>query len=295
VQSLNDIAAALSGVPNLQATVDSQTQTLRIFAANGFGFSFAGQLPTTPDTSGFTGTATPSLGGAYTGASNDTFTFRVGGAGGIVGVTPGLTLSVENAAGNVIATLNIGEGYSPGSAVVVANGVTVQLAPGSVNAGDSFSAHVVSQPDTTGILGALGINRMFDGSQAADIRVNAELIARPELLAASRSGQPGDASNLRAMAALRDQKFLANGTQTLREAYAALVSDVGLRVQDLSERQEHQELLGQRLEAERQSVSGVDPNEELVRMVQYQRSFQMAARFINTVSETLDELVRLVR
>ena len=40
--------------------------------------------------------------------------------------------------------------------------------------------------------------------------------------------------------------------------------------------------LGQQLNNQLQSVSGVDPNEELMRLVQYQRSYQMSAQFITT-------------
>jgi flagellar hook-associated protein FlgK len=52
--------------------------------------------------------------------------------------------------------------------------------------------------------------------------------------------------------------------------------------------------VGQRLLAERQSVSGVDPNEELVRLLQFQRAFQMSSRYLVVVNDTLDELLRLV-
>ncbi|MGH7225473.1 MAG: flagellar hook-associated protein FlgK, partial [Gemmataceae bacterium] len=96
-QSLNDVAAALSAVSNIQATTNSQTGTLQIQAAPGYAFDFAGQLPATPNTTSstgtptYTGTATPQIGGQYTGASNDTYTFQVVG-GGTVGTTAGLAL-----------------------------------------------------------------------------------------------------------------------------------------------------------------------------------------------------------
>jgi flagellar hook-associated protein 1 FlgK len=49
------------------------------------------------------------------------------------------------------------------------------------------------------------------------------------------------------------------------------------------------------LEARRQSVSGVNIDEELLLMEQFQRSFEVAARFTQTltaVNETLMELAR---
>ena len=52
--------------------------------------------------------------------------------------------------------------------------------------------------------------------------------------------------------------------------------------------------LAVQLEAERASISGVDPNEELVEMVKFQRQFEIAARFLTTINQTLDDLLAVV-
>src|SRR6185437_814334 len=181
-QSLNDVASALSTVPNIQAITDPQTGTLQVLAKPGFAFDFAGQPPTAPDTSGFTGTAAPQIGGQYTGTGNDKYTFQVVGSG-TVGVTANLTLQVKDAGGNPVTTLNIGQGYSPGTALTVANGVTVKLASGTANNGDTFSTPVVAQPDTAGILTALGLGTFFTGSTPPDLAVQPALVNNPSLLA----------------------------------------------------------------------------------------------------------------
>ena len=293
-QSLQDVATAISGVPRLQGVVDPQTGTLKIVSQPGYTFDFAGRVATAPTTTALTGTSTPGLGGSYTGTANDTLTYRVVGSG-TVGVTPGLQLEVRNGAGGLVQTLNIGAGYEPGSELQAGLGLTVKMAAGTVNAGDNFTARVVAQPDTANVLSALGLNTLFTGDNAASLGVRPELLASPELLAASRSGQPGDAANLRQMTALRDGKFLANGTQSFREFTTALVGDVGVRTQDVSQRLRAQEILGERLNAEWQATSGVDPNEELMNLLQFQRSFEMGAKYIGVVNETLAELLQLVR
>ncbi|HYV38343.1 MAG TPA: flagellar hook-associated protein FlgK, partial [Gemmataceae bacterium] len=104
-QSLQDIATALSSVPNLQGLVDTQTQTLRITAKPGFSFDFAGQLPTVPDTATITGTSTAQLAGVYRGAGNDRYSFTVVG-NGTVGVTAGLSLEVRDSAGSLLGAFN---------------------------------------------------------------------------------------------------------------------------------------------------------------------------------------------
>lgn len=292
-QSLQDVAAALSAVPNLQAVVDGQTNTLRILAAPGYAVDFAGRLASSADNVAISGTATVQVGGVYTGTGNDTYTYEVVGSG-TVGVTPNLALEVRNGAGALLDRLNIGQGYEPGGALVV-NGVAVRLASGTVANGDSFEVRVVDRPDTAGILTALGLNTFFTGDGATDIAVREDLVSRPELLAGGRSGQVGDGSNLRRFAALRDERLLGNGTQTLRQFYAGLVADLGSRVQDLDLRETAQRALADRILAERQAVSGVDPNEELMRLLQFQRAFEMAAKYLAVVNETLDELANIIR
>lgn len=292
-QSLADVAAAISGVGNVQAVVDPQTRTLKIFAATGYAFDFAGRLDATPATSAITGTTVPTIGGVYRGANNDVFTYRVVGSG-TIGVTPDIALEVKNSSGTVVASLNVGLGYEPGSALQVADGVSVRLAAGTANDGDTFTSQVVADADTAGILPALGLNSFFSGHDAGDIRVRSDLVTNPGRLAASSSGEPGDGANLVRMAAVRDLPVLGDSTQTLSQAYVAMVGDVAQQVQALDQRQTNQNAFMQSLQAQQQSVSGVDPNEELVKMLEFQRTFQLASRYISTVNDTLADLFRII-
>lgn len=293
-QSLNDVAAALSAVPNVQAITDPQTGTLQVLAKPGYAFDFAGRLPTAPDTSSYTGTATPQVGGQYTGSSNNAYTFHVVGSG-TVGVTPNLALQVKDSGGNPVATLNIGQGYAPGTPLTVANGVTVQLAAGTANNGDAFSTPVVAQPDTAGILTALGLGTFFTGSTANDIAVQPALLNNPNLLAASRTGATGDNSNLTRLAALQAQPVLAGGTQTFTQAFDNIVGGIATQVQQQTDQQTSQKALGQQLQTQQQNISGVDPNEELVNMMNFQRSFQIASEYIGSVNTTLQSLFQIIQ
>jgi flagellar hook-associated protein 1 FlgK len=47
------------------------------------------------------------------------------------------------------------------------------------------------------------------------------------------------------------------------------------------------------LQGEQLAISGVSIDEEAIRMITYQRVFQMSARFIGAVSELLETLVDL--
>jgi flagellar hook-associated protein FlgK len=291
--SLQTIATALSAVPHLQAVTNAQTGTLQILSATGYSFDFAGRPPTTLSSTGITGTTRPTAGGAYRGTANGAYTFQVSGTG-TVGVTPGLKLQVTDSSGGSVTSLDIGQGYSPGAALTVADGVTIALASGTANAGDSFSLPTIAQPDAGGLLTALGLGSFFQGSTAADLAVQPGLAADPKLLAGSRTGAAGDATNFQRLIGLRDQPVLAGGTETFAQSYASLVGDVGTEVNDLGTLQTGQNSLGQQLAVQQQSVSGVDTNEELVNLLASQRAFQSASKYISVVNDTLASLLGIL-
>src|SRR5262249_25136975 len=101
-------------------------------------------------------------------------------------------------------------------------------------------------------------------------------------------------TNLQRMAALQDAPLLTGGTQTLGQYYTGLVAAVGSSVQDLSGRKEAFDQLAQSLSAQQQSVSGVDPNEELTHLLQFQRAFELAARYVSVINDTLNSLTQMV-
>lgn len=149
-----------------------------------------------------------------------------------------------------------------------------------------------NEADTSGVLSALGLNTFFTGSDAATLKVSGDLLANADRLATSRSGQPGDSTNLQRLVALRDAPLMPNQT-TLSNDFIQTLADIGSDVQGLTENRETNQLLFDRLEEQRQSLSGVDPNEELVNLLKYQRMFQIASKFINVLNDTYDELLSI--
>ncbi|MCS7167834.1 MAG: flagellar hook-associated protein FlgK [Gemmatales bacterium] len=290
-QTLAQLAVAFSSVPHIQAIADPQTRTLQFLAEPGYVFDFAGRLPT--QLSGtITGTARPRVSGSYTGSQNDVYTIQAVNSG-TVGVTPHLTLEIRNSAGQLLGTVSVGQGYAPGSAVSLVDGLILEMSPGTLQAGDAFQVPVIAQPDTSGLLTALGLNTLFAGSDAGTMRVHPEVAASPERLALSRSGATADTERLQQMLALREQPVFDSGL-TLGGYYDRLIADLATQLQAMRQNREHLQVVGQQLQVHQQAISGVDANEEVVRLLQYQRAFQLAARYIVIVHETFEELLRLV-
>ena len=294
VDSLEDVAARLDALNGVTASVEPQTRTLVVAGESGKLIDFTGRPDNTPDLSGVSGTARPEFSGLWTGADNDELTVTVSGAGDI-GSTAGLQAVVNNAAGEIVAVLDIGAGYEAGTPLAVTDGISLSFGPGSVTATDTFSTLVTSDSDTTGLLSALGINSLFTGTDPASYALRRDIVDNPELLATSVTGEPGDARNIAALAALRDAARPALQDRTFVERLADLTADAGLDVQSARSQQEQLVAFGERLQQDRDAVSGVDPNEELLRMLEVERAFQAAARFVTVIDETIAELLNIAR
>lgn len=151
----------------------------------------------------------------------------------------------------------------------------------------------VANPDTAGILPALGVNGLFAGSGAAGIAVRPEVLANPGLLSASATGQPGEARNLEKMAAVRDQ--IAFGNRTLAGEFTDLATAVGQDVSSLDDQKTATAGLLNNLTGQELAVTGVDTNEELVRLLDFQRMIQSASKYLSVVNTSLDSVINIIR
>ena len=293
-ESLTDIAGKLTALNGVVATIDSVRKTLMISAEGSYSIDFAGRPDNVPVLTSMTGTSRPEFSGNFSGSSPDNWSVTFSGPG-TVGETAGLTATIKNSSGQVIAIQDIGEGYEAGTPVEVRNGVSLQFGSGTVAATDTFSLTLTNNPDETGILSALGINALFGGSEPGLFKVREELQRNPERLATSTTGQPGDAVNLAAMAKLRDLRLDDLAGRTFTEEIADITAEAGLIVQAADSRSTQLENYQARLQADRDALSGVDINQEMLEMMQSQRAYQAAARFLSTADQMLEDLFTIAR
>jgi flagellar hook-associated protein 1 FlgK len=71
----------------------------------------------------------------------------------------------------------------------------------------------------------------------------------------------------------------------------SLVGDVGTTVQKWNAQNTTQQNLVTALQAQRDSVSGVNLDEEAANMMTLQRGYQASARFISVINQLTDQLV----
>lgn len=294
VDSLSDVAGYINSIPNISATVDPHSNQLQINAASGYHFDFTGSIANIPTFGTWTGTSEPTIGGVYTGDDTTEFTARVVGSG-TVGVSEDLTLEITDSDGTVVRTVNIGHGYEAAQPIEVVDGIELTVPPGTVADGDTFSVTAVANSDETGVLSALGLNSFFAGDDANSIAVAQRIIDDPGLFSSSLEGDSASTERIDQFGALKRATLLGDARQTFSDYINDLTAEIGVRVQTSQRLSINLETVRNQYQRERDSVSGVDVNEEFVRLTQYQRSYEAAVRVIQTAESVFDELFAILR
>ncbi|HZN32835.1 MAG TPA: flagellar hook-associated protein FlgK [Pirellulaceae bacterium] len=147
--------------------------------------------------------------------------------------------------------------------------------------------------DTSGALAALGINTFFSGSGASTIGISQVLRSDPKKLAMSSGGVAADTKNGLVLANLITEPLASRNGESLATLYDRLTNDVAQNAQTTRGATDGFRVFQQALEAQHQAISGVNLDEEAVRMIALQRVFQASARVIKTVDEMLEILVNL--
>lgn len=149
------------------------------------------------------------------------------------------------------------------------------------------SGYGLGNPPSTGI-------NFFTGTGTSDIDIDTNILNNLNNIAASSDGAPGDNAIALAIAGVEDEKILNGGTTTLKQFYASLVSGLGSQINNVENNIRMGDLINSQLENQRQSVSGVSIDEEMTNMIKYQRSFDAAAKVVNSVNELYQTILNMV-
>jgi flagellar hook-associated protein 1 FlgK len=131
------------------------------------------------------------------------------------------------------------------------------------------------------------------GDAAKNMTVNPVIVGDVTKIAASEDISGDDNVNALAIAVLRDGNTMNNNTTSFSSYYSGLVGEVGVDVQDASRNLVYRETMVDQLQTRKESVSGVNLDEEAVNLMRYQAAFTAAARMITVVDEMIQELLNL--
>lgn len=103
----------------------------------------------------------------------------------------------------------------------------------------------------------------------------------------------GDNSNALALAALQTRNTMAGGTASYQGAYSQLVSMIGNKTHELDVNRTAEGNLLVTAQAQQQSVSGVNLDEEAANIMRFQQAYQAAAKVMQAASQMFDSLLSL--
>lgn len=138
-----------------------------------------------------------------------------------------------------------------------------------------------------GIDGSTGLD-FFIGTGAGNIQVNKSIIDNPSKISSSINGDIGNNEVALAISSLRnDVKILG--------FYNSMVSDIGLRTKISSDNENLHRMVLNQIESQRDAISGVSIDEEMLNMIKFQKMFEASAKLIQTVNEMIDAVLSMIR
>lgn len=174
------------------------------------------------------------------------------------------------------------------------------LIPAQVGKLDQVAAAVIAQVNAIhstsyGLDNSTG-NNFFSGTSASDIAIDAAVANSPQALAASAaSGTPGDGSKALAIAGLQQSLTMNGNTASIDDFYRSFIGELGIQVNESRNLADNEDAVMTHLDDLRQSVSGVNLDEEMVNLTKYQHAFNAAARLVSIADEMIGTLVNLGR
>ena len=111
----------------------------------------------------------------------------------------------------------------------------------------------------------------------------------------SNAGATGDNRNALASAVQQTQGVLANGTTSINGAVSALITGIGSQAQQVNTAQTAQLAVNSNAQANFQSVSGVNLDEEAAHLLQWQQAYQAAAQALKIGSSLFQSLLTAVQ
>ena len=235
-----------------------------------------------------------SVGGAYSGDATKTFNFTIHGSG-TVG-TDSFTVDWNDGTGLPGHSGTLAVTPANCSNLAVLDGLQVSFGPGNLVDGDTFSVNVT---DNAGAAGSMAVS--------SDVENNPSNIAASGVPADPAVPEPGNNENALAIQALQSktvntQKWTyqkgedptaQSQSGTMDDYYGILVGDIGVLTADASQRQDFAQAMDTQLNNTRDSISGVNLDEETINLTKYQQAYAAASELVNVANQMFQDLLNI--
>lgn len=192
----------------------------------------------------------------------------------------------------------------------VANDGYIEFDIANVAGGDYSYAFADDEASDSGMAAALGLNTLFEGKDANTIAINDVMdnksyIAAAQIDADSGEISSGDNRNALAMAGLqqetderaewafsRGSDATSTSLNTSVEKYhQSLIGAIGVNAKSISREVAYRETMVMEVTEQRDAVSAVSLDEEMIKLMQYQHAYSAAAKLFTTTDEMMATLM----
>jgi flagellar hook-associated protein 1 FlgK len=187
-----------------------------------------------------------------------------------VAAMPPLPFIMEYQGGNL-------QGFPAGAQVAV-DGVIVPLGPGgAVPYSSGATITIVGSAPPSGV--SFSIAGLPNNGDRFSIDLNPGAVA--------------DGRNALALGQLQMQDTMSGKTASFQEAYAQLVSETGSKTRQVQVTGEAQQAILAQAQASRESLSGVNLDEEAANLIRYQQAYQAAAKAMQIGASLFDTILQI--
>lgn len=128
-----------------------------------------------------------------------------------------------------------------------------------------------------------------------NVKLNGSPAAGDEFSTEYNTGGIGDNRNALLLTATASNKVMANGTASITDSYSSLVADVGSDTKQAELNSLAQKRVLDQAISTRESISGVNLDEEAANLIRFQQAYQAAAQVITVANVMFDSLLNAVR
>lgn len=168
----------------------------------------------------------------------------------------------------------------------------------SINRVGGFEGYTISIKDNgTNFSGVIGLKEFFSGNDAKSIKVNEQIVSKPDILSGSASPVSGnnEVANQIIQLQYNNVKFFnkdgTTSSETFEGYYRFITTKIATDAEQANIKHDSNEALHKTIEQQYQSVSGVSLDEELADLMKFQTAYSSNAKVLTTIDKMLDALL----
>ncbi len=203
---------------------------------------------------------------------------------------------LDSASNPVDIRLSDGSGYSSDwQNIPASTGNTINYDTGrglTINFGANAADYVAANGLASASVAFSEQQDLFTGTDAMTIAVNSTILNNANLLAtAANPNSPGDGNIARQIASVKSENLLSGNQDTINEYYTTQTANFGLALRRAQSNYYDHDLVADAIDIQRQSLAGVNLNEEAANLELYQKAYEAAARLMTTMDEMMDTII----